>query len=135
MSSPAPITGVVVYDPVSNSAARVDVPPRDRRGVSSVWCAMGSPLMGRTVLRLQRETLSPGLKSFEVYCDNRQAAKRMYGIYPDRGPRAGKEFIRHINFNEYYRPRTRRGPCTLVQYPIERNRMVSEGHYDQLAHL
>ncbi|KAL9069443.1 MAG: hypothetical protein Q9161_005494 [Pseudevernia consocians] len=94
--------GVVICDPVTQTVARVEIPPRDPR-----------------VVRLQRQRVPAHWNTVEVYWENPQAAAandnnnnnnndRIYGIYPDRRNRAGKRHVQRVVFRDYHHRRADR---------------------------
>lgn len=99
------ITGVVVYDPVADSAARVEISPREPQGILSICCAIGSSLMNRTVLGLQRKTVPEHWRAIHVFCEDPQAVAKTYNIHPDGIERPPQEWVGKVDFGQLWYPK------------------------------
>lgn len=64
----------------------------------------GTLLKNRTVSNFQRIPIPEHWRKFVVFCEDPQAAQKVYGIYPDGMAREGKEYIRNVDFDEFYDP-------------------------------
>ena len=99
------ITGVVVYDPVSDSAARVEISLRGPQGILSICCAMGSSLMNVPVLRLQKKTVPEHWRTIHVFCEDPQAVTKTYNIHPNDIERPPQEWVGKVDFGQLWHPK------------------------------